>query len=397
MTGQATTALWWHCFSGVAGDMALASLFDAGASPEDVVSGLRRLPVGGWELTPRPTMRAGLAATELVIEVEQDGVERTWADIAKILSAAALPERARQRAEKVFMALAVAEGRLHGVAPEKVHFHEVGSTDAVLDVVGTCLALESLGVDVVYASPVAVGTGTVRSAHGLLPNPAPAVLELLRGAPVQGTDQAHELTTPTGAALLAGLAVSFGPLPALEVKATGYGAGARDTPGTPNVLQAVVGQLPAPARPLAGATSRRLRVLEANVDDVTGEVLAHTIATLLATGALDAWAVPAVGKKGRPAHVLSALAQPEDVPALVTVVLQETGALGIRQQTVERWALARSSVEVDVAGHNVRVKVGPYRAKAEYDDCARAAAALGLPVREVARLAEQQAAKPGIA
>ena len=397
MTGQATTALWWHCFSGIAGDMALASLFDAGASPEDVVSGLRRLPVGGWELTPRPTMRAGLAATELVIEVEQDGVERTWADIAKILSAAALPERARQRAEKVFMALAVAEGRLHGVAPEKVHFHEVGSTDAVLDVVGTCLALESLGVDVVYASPVAVGTGTVRSAHGLLPNPAPAVLELLKGAPVQGTDQAHELTTPTGAALLAGLAVSFGPLPALEVKATGYGAGARDTPGTPNVLQAVVGQLPAPARPLAGATSRRLRVLEANVDDVTGEVLAHTIATLLATGALDAWAVPAVGKKGRPAHVLSALAQPEDVPALVTVVLQETGALGIRQQTVERWALARSSVEVDVAGHNVRVKVGPYRAKAEYDDCARAAAALGLPVREVARLAEQQAAKPGIA
>ena len=197
--------------------------------------------------------------------------------------------------------------------------------------------------------------------------------------------------------MLAGLAVSFGPLPALEVKATGYGAGARDTPGTPNVLQAVVGQLPAPARPLAGATSRRLRVLEANVDDVTGEVLAHTIATLLATGALDAWAVPAVGKKGRPAHVLSALAQPEDVPALVTVVLQETGALGIRQQTVERWALARSSVEVDVAGHNVRVKVGPYRAKAEYDDCARAAAALGLPVREVARLAEQQAAKPGIA
>ena len=378
--------------------MALASLFDAGASPEEVVSGLRSLPVGGWELTPRPTTRAGLAATELVIEVEEDGVERTWADIAKILSsAAALPERARRRGEKVFMALAVAEGRLHGVAPEEVHFHEVGSTDAVLDVVGTCLALESLDVDVVYASPVAVGTGTVRSAHGLLPNPAPAVLELLKGAPVQGTDQAHELTTPTGAALLAGLAVSFGPLPALEVKATGYGAGARDTPGTPNVLQAVVGKLPTPEHPLAGATSRQLRVLEANVDDVTGEVLAHTIATLLAAGALDAWAVPAVGKKGRPAHVLSALAQPADVPALVAVVLQETGALGIRQQAVERWALPRSSVEVDVAGHNVRVKVGPYRAKAEYDDCARAAAALGLPVREVARLAEQQAAKPGIA
>ncbi len=397
MSSQPRTALWWHCFSGVAGDMALASLFDAGASPEEVVSGLRSLPVGGWELTPRPTTRAGLAATELVIEVEEDGVERTWADIARILSSApALPERARRRAEKVFLALATAEGRLHGVAPEEVHFHEVGSTDAVLDVVGTCLALESLDVDAVYASPVAVGTGTVRSAHGLLPNPAPAVLELLKGAPVQGTNQGHELTTPTGAALLAGLAQSFGPLPALEVKATGYGAGGRDTPGSPNVLQAVVGELPAAGRPFAGATSRQLTVLEANVDDVTGEVLAHTIATLLAAGALDAWAVPAVGKKGRPAHVLSALAQPEDVPALVAVVLQETGALGIRQQAVERWALPRSSVEVDVVGHNIRVKVGPYRAKAEYEDCARAAAALGLPVREVARLAEQQAAKSGI-
>lgn len=376
--------------------MALASLLDAGADFEAVLSGLRSLPVGGWDLSRRPTKRAGLVATELVVEVEEDGTARTWSDVAQILdSASALPERARRRAHRVFSALAAAEGRVHGMAPEKVHFHEVGSTDAVLDIVGTCLALESLGIDAVYASAVALGTGTIRSHHGELPNPAPAVLELLRGAPVHGTGEHHELTTPTGAALLVALSESFGPLPALRVTATGYGAGSHDTPGGPNVLQAVVGELSGPG-PVDGASPRQLCVLEANVDDVTGEVLAHTLGKLLLAGALDAWAVPVVGKKGRPAQVLCALADPEHLAALAHVVMEETGALGVRRHEVERWALERKWVEVNVRGEVVRVKVGPYRAKAEYDDCARAAAALGVPLREVARLAEHQAAEPSV-
>jgi uncharacterized protein (TIGR00299 family) protein len=396
LSTKPSTALWWHCFSGVAGDMALASLLDAGAGFEEVLLGLRSLPVGGWDLHPRRTTRAGLAATQLVVEVEEDGTERTWSDVAKILdSAPALPERARSRAQRVFAALAAAEGRIHGVAPEEVHFHEVGSTDAVVDVVGTCLALESLGVDAVYASPVALGTGTVGSHHGELPNPAPAVLELLRGAPVYGTRQHQELTTPTGAALLAGLAESFGPMPALTVKATGYGAGSRDTPGAPNVLQAVIGEV-STAGPVEGVEQEHLVVLEANVDDVTGEVLAHTVGELLSAGALDAWAVPVVGKKGRPAQVISALAELGHVPALASIVFRETGALGVRQHEVARWALPRRWVEVDLGGEVVRVKIGPYRAKAEHDDCARAAATLGIPAREVARLAEQQAAEPRI-
>jgi len=370
--------------------MALGSLLDAGADVAEVRAGLRRLPVGGWELHTAKTERSGLSATRVFVDAD-DQQERTWADLRGVIEGTeGLPERARQRSLEVFSALAAAEGRIHGVAPQDVHFHEVGGTDALVDIVGTCLALESLGIDVVYASEVSLGMGTVGSAHGELPNPAPAVLELLKWAPLSGTAQKVELVTPTGAALLAALVESFGPMPSITLRASGYGAGSRDTPGRPNVLQAVVGDLA--AGDLADVAESSLVVLEANVDDVTGEVLAHLVASLLGAGALDAWLVPAIGKKGRPVQVISVLAEPEDVPGLAALVLKETGALGLRQHAVSRWALPRGWVEVDLGGHRVRVKVGPHRAKAEHDDCARAALALGLPVREVARMAEELAA-----
>jgi len=301
-----------------------------------------------------------------------------------------LPERARRRAQKVFACLAVAEGFVHDVSPEEVHFHEVGGLDALIDVVGTCLALESLDVASVYASPVAVGTGMVSGAHGVLPNPAPAVLQLLAGAPVHGTGQTAELTTPTGAALLAGLVASFGPLPPMKVTGGGYGAGSRELPGTANVLQVVLGEEPVLDRGLPGQ-AQDLVVLEANVDDVTGEVLAHTVEVLMGAGALDAWLVPVLAKKGRPGHVVSVLAEPEKVPVLARALTRETGTLGFRQHTVARYALAREEVEVEVDGQVVHVKVGPHRLKAEHDDCVRAASQLGLPVGEVARHAEEAA------
>ena len=220
------TTAWWHCFSGIAGDMALASLLDAGADLDEVTVGLRTLALPGWSLEAERTTRGGLAATRLLVEVDpkEDVVERTWATIRGLLeSATGLPERARRRAQEVFGGLAVAEGAVHGVSPENVHFHEVGGLDALIDVIGTCLALESLDVTSVFASPVALGTGTVRGAHGLLPNPAPAVVALLAGVPVHGTSHTVELTTPTGAALLAGMVTSFGPLPPMKVTAGGYG------------------------------------------------------------------------------------------------------------------------------------------------------------------------------
>lgn len=388
-----TTVAWWNCFAGIAGDMALASLVDAGADVDEVVAGLEKLPVTGWQIEVMRTTRAGLAATQLQVDVDPaaERTERTWGTIRGTIDRAdGLPERARQRAQAVFARLAAAEGRLHGLPAEQVHFHEVGGLDAIVDVVGTCLALESLGVASVRSSPVALGTGTVRGAHWLLPNPAPAVVELLVGAPVQGVAREVELTTPTGAALLAGLAESFGPLPAMKLRACGYGAGARDTQAFPNVLQVVVGDLETVSVGEV-AVHQDLVVLEANVDDVTGEVLAHTVGALLDAGALDAWLVPVVAKKGRPAHIVSVLAEPGAAAKLATVLANETGTLGFREHLVSRSALTRQVLEVEVSGEPVRVKAGPYQLKAEHDDCARAAARLGLSVSEVARQAEQAA------
>jgi hypothetical protein len=373
--------------------MALASLIDAGADIDEVVAGLEGLPVTGWHIEVAKTTRAGVAASQLRVDIdpESDLTERTWGTIRAIIEQApGMPERARTRAQAVFGRLAAAEGRLHGLPPEEVHFHEVGGLDAIVDVVGTCLALESLGVGSVRSGPVALGTGTVRGSHGLLPNPAPAVVELLVGAPVRGAAREEELTTPTGAALLAALAESFGPLPSMKIRSSGYGAGSRDLDGRANVLQVVIGDLETEA-PAEIPLHQDLVVLEANVDDVTGEVLAHTVGALMSAGALDAWLVPVVAKKGRPAHVISVLAEPGTVARLATVLMQETGTLGFREHFVSRSALVRQSLEVEVSGERVRVKAGPYQLKAEHDDCARAAAHLGLPLSEVARQAEQAA------
>jgi hypothetical protein len=386
--------------------MAFASLLDAGADLDEVLAGLAELPARGWLVDVTKTERCGLVATQLQVHVPagEDEVERTWATVRGMLDEArGLPERARQRAQKAFARLAAAEGRVHGLPPEEVHFHEVGGLDAIVDVVGTCLALESLGIDSVRCSPVALGAGTVRAAHGLLPNPAPAVLELLAGVPVTGSDQDAELTTPTGAALATALSESFGPLPAMKLTTAGYGAGSRNLEGLPNVLQVVVGELAtAPETGSGRGTTtldelqfeglhQQLVVLEANVDDVTGELLAHTLASLVEAGALDAWIVPLIGKKGRPAHLVTALADPALGVKLARILASETGTLGLREHLVDRWAFPRRVFEVEVDGQPVRVKTGPYRFKAEHDDCVRAASHLGRPVSEVARRAEHMA------
>jgi hypothetical protein len=401
-----TRAVWWHCFAGIAGDMAFASLLDAGADLDEVLAGLAKLPVGGWHVEVAKTVRGGLAATRLQVHVDSsdEPVERTWGTVRAMLDGAHdLPERARTRAHHVFARLAAAEGRLHGLAPDEVHFHEVGATDALVDVLGTCLALESLDVASVWSSPLALGMGTTRAAHGPLPNPAPAVVELLSGVPVRGHDLDVELTTPTGAAIVAALAASFGPPPPMRLVAAGYGAGSRDLQAMPNVLQVLVGELDIPFEAtrgpavagfgdiLAGGAYEQLVVLEANLDDVTGELLAHTLGLVLEAGALDAWLVPLVGKKGRPAHVVTVLAVPELAANLAKVLVSETGTLGLREHYVGRWALPRRELAVDIEGETVRVKAGPYRLKAEHDDCVRAASHLGRPVAEVARRAEQAA------
>ena len=377
------TTAWFHCFAGIAGDMALGALVDAGADLEEVCALLRRIPVGGWKVDAQPVLRGGIAATRLEVSTAESAVVRTYAHITGLIDEARLPDRVRDRAQATFLALARTEGRLHRRPPEQVHFHEVGGLDAIVDIVGTCAALETLGVDRVCGSPVATGTGMVRSTHGVLPNPAPAVVELLRGAPTYGRDIAYELTTPTGAALLAANAVGYGPLPAMTIEATGFGAGGRDLDDLPNMTQVVLGTSVADRSP-----GQPVVVLEVNVDDATGETLAHTVAALLEAGAHDAWVTPIVMKKGRPAHTVSALADVALADQVSRVLVAETGSLGVRGQTIERWPAARSAHEVEVAGLPVRVKVSAGRVKVEHDDAARAARRTGLPLREVVSRAE---------
>lgn len=383
------TVAWWHCFAGIAGDMALGSLIDAGADIGLIERELVTLPVGGWSLETEPVLRAGVAATHVRVRVKETHVVRTYSHIVGLITEARLPDRARERALAAFERLGTVEGRLHRRPLSQVHFHEVGSTDAIIDIVGTCVALEVLGVDEVRASPVAQGTGMVSTAHGALPVPTPAVVGLLAdaGAPTYGTAIPMELTTPTGAALLAALCKGWGVMPAMHVTGTGFGAGSREIDGMPNALQVVLGTVvdeePTGAQPVV--------VLEANVDDVTGEILGATLAALMAAGALDAWISPVTGKKGRPAHVVSVLCDPSTVATMRRVLADETGTLGIRAMTWQRWPAAREFATVDVDGYPVRVKRGPRRIKAEHDDAARVARLVGLPVREVARRAEDAA------
>lgn len=398
--GPSSTIGWFHCFSGMAGDMALGALVDAGADLDEVRKIVRRLPVANWDLEAEPVLRGGIAATRIHVRVASDDpIIRTASHIAALVDQARLPAHVARRAQATFRALAETEGRLHRRPPEQVHFHEVGGVDAIVDVVGASAALHVLGIDEVHASAVATGTGVVRTAHGLLPNPAPAVVDLLQDAPTYGIDLAVELTTPTGAALLAANVTSWGPLPAMRITASGFGAGERDMEGRPNVVQVVIGSAigasTTPGGPTLSRPGHPVVLLETNLDDATGEVLAHSIQALLDAGAHDAWITPVVMKKGRPAHLVSALVDPSLADHVASTLARETGTLGLRGITLERWPRPREPNVVEVDGFPIRVKVTPGRVKVEHDDAVQAARQLHRPLREVLSQAEE-AARTGL-
>jgi len=379
------TVAWFHCFAGIAGDMALGSLLDAGADVDEVRGLLSRLALPGWDLQVERGMRGGIACTRAIVSGD-DVVVRTHGVIAALIEEAALPARVTERALAVFRSLAAVESALHRRPVDQVHFHEVGGHDAIIDVVGTAVALEVLGVDEVHASPVATGSGTVRSAHGWLPNPAPATVRLLEGIPTYGRDVRIELTTPTGAALLATLCSSFGPLPDMVVTASGFGGGAGEMADLPNCTQVVIGRRAASTPVGPGQLAL---VLETNLDDVTGEQLGHAVAAVLDAGALDAWVSPVTMKKGRPGHVLHVLTDAAHLDALRSEIVRVTGTMGVRATAVERWPVARQVAQITVDGMTVRMKITNGRAKPEFDDVALVAAATGSSLHEVASRAEE--------
>jgi pyridinium-3,5-bisthiocarboxylic acid mononucleotide nickel chelatase len=389
---------WLDCSAGISGDMLLGALVDAGAPLADLQRAVDALGVEHVQLRVSDVVRGGLGARKVDVVVPSDGVAtRTWADVRALLERAALAAPVRRTALEVFARLAAAEAAVHRLAVADVHFHEVGALDALADVVGCAAGLHALGLERLTASPVSLGSGTARGAHGPLPVPVPAVLALLAGAPVQAGASAaatapYEMTTPTGAALLAATVSAYGGLPPLVLRRVGVGAGARDPAQVANVLRLVVGEpVPAPGEGAEEEPPGRLEQLvelAANVDDLDPRLWPGVLDRLLAGGARDAWLQPVLMKKGRPAHVLSVLCDPALVAGLRRLVLTETTTLGVRERPVRRTALDRRTELVDLDGQPVRVKLGlldgaVVNAVPEWEDVAAAAAALDRPAKQV--------------
>jgi pyridinium-3,5-bisthiocarboxylic acid mononucleotide nickel chelatase len=376
---------WLDLAAGASGDLLLGALVDAGVPLDVPAAAVAALPVEPVRLTTEQVTRHGLGATRVHVHAPPSAHSRTWADVRGLLARADLAPAVRDGAFAVFERLAVAEGRVHRVAPDDVHFHEVGALDALADVVGVVAAFEHLGLERLTASSVALGSGSARSAHGVVPVPAPAVLELLAGVPVHAGPVPAEACTPTGAALLAARVDEWTTLPPMRVTRVGTGAGARDPEQLPNVVRLVLGE---PERP----TPASAVVLEANVDDLDPRLWPGVLDRLLAAGASDAWLTPILMKKGRPAHTLSVLCPPDTVDAVRATVFTTTSTIGLRVVPVGKVALERASASVAVLGGRVGVKLAVLDGRVvnvgvEFDDVAALAARLAAPVKEVLRAA----------
>jgi len=374
--------LYLDCFAGISGDMLLGALLDLGVAEAALRTELTKLKLPGYSISTRRVVKQNIAATKFDCDTGHEHHHRGYTEIAGMITGSGLSENVKRRALHVFRRLGEAEAKIHGVPLEQIHFHEIGAVDSIVDIVGVCVALDLLGVDEVQASPVPLGSGFVETAHGKFPVPAPATLELLKGVPVQPSNEAVELVTPTGAALLAEFCCRYGPMPALTVEKIGYGAGTRDLPQTPNVLRAVLGETS------GGAKSDTVAVIEANIDDMNPQWFGDVMERLLVNGALDVFLTPVQMKKNRPGTLLTVLCEPRDADRFVELVLTHTTTFGVRLHEARRRMLAREIVRVPTRFGEIEVKVGRYNGKVvtrspEYESCKRAAALANVPVREV--------------
>lgn len=392
---------YFDCFAGASGDMILGALIDAGLPVDNLRERLSVLPLSGWQLNTQSVVKGGITATACEVVVAPEHVERKLGDIEALLHDSRLPERERDLALSIFRRLAEAEGKVHGIPPEAVHFHEVGAMDAILDIVGAVSGLGLLGIEKVYVSPFPLGRGFVHAAHGRLPLPAPAVVELLQGLPVVGMETEGETVTPTGAAILTTLAFAYGGLPSFTLRNVGYGAGRRET-SHPNLLRVLIGETAFESR-FAKQIVEWLILLETNIDDLNPQVYDHVMKRLLSTSALDVWLTPIQMKKNRPGSLLSVLCRPADEAVLTEILFRETTTLGLRRQVLERRCLPREIHEVQTRFGPAHVKVAyadgqMLRAVPEYEDCKRIAEANGIPLRdvlaEVERVAQGGSNKP---
>ena len=375
---------YFDCFSGAAGDMIVAALLDAGVNFVKFSETIGGLGLSGCRISAKKIKKQGFAATYFSVAMQAASQpHRHLKHSVEIINAANISSQVRERSIQIFTRLAEAEAKVHGSTIEKVHFHEVGAVDAIIDVVGACVALEMLKIEKVICSPIPVGSGTVQCEHGVMPVPAPATTELLRGVPIAACEETGELITPTGAAILTTLASEFGSVPAMTVTGAGYGAGTRDGKTRPNVLRVMIGD----ADTSNGGEVEHLVLLETNIDDVTAQLVGYCSERLLAEGALDVWAQPIQMKKQRSGLMLSVLCRQADAGAMESILFRETPTLGIRRRTIQRTALARRIENVDTRFGVIRMKMGEFEgsvtATPEYEDCRAAALKNSVPLREV--------------
>lgn len=377
---------WLQPASGLSGDMLLGALLDAGADLDVVRQAITDTGLPGWRLEKRRVDVDGIAAVKADVITEDDATHRDASTLIEFVRKAQ-PAPVAELAERAIRLIAEVEGGIHGKDPADVHLHEIGGHDTVVDTVGVAAALHNLGVTEIYSSPLGIGGHRVKTAHGILPTPAPATSRLLVGVKITGIDVESETVTPTGAALVQAGGTRFDPPPTMTLRAVGYGAGTKRFPKRPNVLQVLLGEPDSDQS--AGHEHRSLVVLETNLDDVTGELLGHLVQTATQDGARDAWVTPIVMKKGRPGHTLSVLVSTEDRQSWTEWLLQHTGTLGVRELPVTRTAVERSWETVDVQGHQIRMKRGPWGVKAEHEDVVQAALATHQTWREVTAQAHQ--------
>jgi uncharacterized protein (TIGR00299 family) protein len=381
-----TKLAYFDCFSGVSGDMVLGALVDAGVPLAELEAQLRRLSLSGWKISAEKVRRMAMAATHVKVESTESHHHRGLSKILELIDGAELAPRVAERAKHIFTRLGEAEAGVHDEPVEKVHFHEVGAVDAILDIVGACIGFELLGLEEFAASALNVGGGSVKTAHGVLPVPAPATADLLRGAPTYSTGIERELVTPTGAAIVSTLATRFGPMPPMAAAAIGCGAGAAELAEQPNVLRLFVGE--SAAREAGAGWDELIAVVETNVDDMNPQLYGYFVERALAAGALDVFAAPVQMKKNRPGQLLTILCEPAAVNGIVDLLFRETTTIGVRSYEARRRVLERQTVSVETPLGTVRMKVARLNghvlnASPEFEDCQRLAAERGVPLKQV--------------
>ncbi|MGC2528514.1 MAG: nickel pincer cofactor biosynthesis protein LarC [Candidatus Acidiferrum sp.] len=398
--------VYFDCFSGISGDMTLGALVDAGCGVEELRAGLNGLQVPGWELTAEKVWKNGMAATYVRVKTEDQSKHRSLSAILEILEKSQLAAGVRERASAIFRKLGEAEAAVHDVPVEKIHFHEVGAVDAILDIVGACIGFEALGIEKFACSPLNVGGGTAKMAHGVLPVPAPATARLLTGKPTYSNGVQKELVTPTGAAIVATLCEAFGPQPGMSVSAIGYGAGTADLEGQPNVLRIMVGEEVGAGKEKERAQTEvcatsgqpglaapqgfdeEIAVVEANLDDMNPQIYGYFLEKALGAGALDVYTTPVQMKKNRPGTLLTILCKPQDTSALMELIFAETTTFGVRTYRAQRRVLPREWVNVGTEFGEVRIKVSRVNGRIlhvapEYEDCRKLAAEKDVPLQRV--------------